>query len=278
MAKQAKKIQTDYTRGGHDISQTAVPLYQSNLNRMDDYLSDPNAYRQDIIDRYYGADSARNQDFLRAYQRAMGNTTANNWAATTGGYTSSGDRAYTDRQRYYNDLASRLQDYGVTSAANIANADYNNMLNANTAYHDAYGLGKEYSDIEQYNNMADQANRSWWAQGLGTLGKAIGAIPTPVTAAIGAAMAGVGDAFTVNMPSVSTNNTLGQQANAGAGGIFTNMNSVLSNADWGNLWADTNNWWNKNITNRGLNYARTDAAGNNYFNAGAGTPEIRGKR
>lgn len=250
MAKQAKKIQTDYTQGGHDISQTAIPLYQSNLNRMDDYLSDPNAYRQDIIDRYYGADSARNQDFLRAYQRAMGNTTANNWAATTGGYTSSGDRSYTDQQRYYNDLASRLQDYGVTSAANIANADYNNMLNANTAYHNAYGLGKEYSDIEQYNNMVDQANRSWWAQGLGTLGKAIGAIPTPVTAGIGAAMAGVGDAFTVNMPSVSTNNTLGQQANAGAGGIFTNMNSVLSNADWGNLWGRSSN--NTSSNNTGL--------------------------
>lgn len=242
MAKQAKKIQTDYTRGGHDISQTAIPLYQQNLTRMDNYLSDPNAYRQDLIDRYYGAANARNQDFLRAYQRGMGNATANNWAATQGGYTSSGNKSYTDQQRYWNDLASRLQDYGVQSAADIASNDYRNMLYGNQSYQNAYSLGKDYSDIEQYNNMVDQANNNWWAQGLGIVGKGLSAVApftgpaAPFLMAGGALTSGVGDAFTVD-----ASGYLGQQANPNTNGIFTNLTSVLGNADWGNLWNRSKN-------------------------------------
>ena len=90
MAKQAKIPQTEWTRGGRDISNTAIPLYQSNLQRMDEYLQDPTARMDMYMNKYYGPNSVDTQDLIRAYNRAMGNATGQNYSATTGGYTSSG--------------------------------------------------------------------------------------------------------------------------------------------------------------------------------------------
>lgn len=182
MAKRAKKIQTDYTTGGHDISQTAIPLYQQNLTRMDNYLSDPTSTIDDYLNKYYSNTSAQS-DFLRNYNRAMSGTTANNYAATSGGYSSSGQRAYDDVQRYMNDYASRLYDYGVSSAANMAQNYYNNLLSANPYYQQAYSLGKDYSDIEQYNNAVNQANKNWLSNITGAVGGVLSAFPA--TAGIG---------------------------------------------------------------------------------------------
>jgi len=192
-AKMAKLPQTDWTRGGHEISQTAIPLYKENLTRMGDYLADPMAYQQEYLDRFYNADNIRNQDFLKALKRAMGNTTANNWAATTGGYTSAGNRSYNDRQKHWNDLASRLADYGITSSYDMASQDFQNMRGANADYNAAYELGKNYSAIETQNYLADKQNKNWWAGALKGAGQAIGSIPHPVTMAIGSAMTTAGE-------------------------------------------------------------------------------------
>lgn len=172
MAKMAKLPQTDWTRGGHDISQTSIPLYQEALTNMGNILRDQDAARQNYIDKYYSANSARNSDFLRAYQRGMGQATANNWAATTGGYTSSGNKSYTDQQRYWNDLASRLQDYGVQGATSLVNSDLANLMNSTGVYNDAYQLGKNYSAIETQNYLADQYNKNKWANALSAFGAA----------------------------------------------------------------------------------------------------------
>ena len=245
MAKQAKLPQTDWTRGGRDISNTAIPLYQSNLQRMDTYLSDPQAALDSYLNKYYGANAIQNQDFLNAYNRAMGQRTGANYAATGGGYTSSGQRAYDDSQKYYNDLASRLNQYGISTSYNMANQDYQNMLNANSAYHNAYGLGKNYSNIEQQNALADQQNKNWFSSALSGVGNAAMAIApftgvaAPFVAGAGALASGVGGATALD-----TSNAMNTMASIYGGqsvqpvtanNTYTNLVNQLGQYDWGKI-------------------------------------------
>ncbi len=157
MAKQAKKTQTDYTIGGRDISNTAIPLYQSSLTQLSDWTLNPQQQADELMNKYFSG-NVQQSDLLRNYQRAMGNVTANNYAATHGGYSSSGDMARMDQQRNWNDLVARTQGQNVANAFSIANANIGNLGNALNQYNAAYGKGKEYSDVEQYNYMADQNN------------------------------------------------------------------------------------------------------------------------
>ena len=214
MAKKAKKIQTDYTKGGRDISNTAIPLYQTNLQQMADYNNNPSARTDEYLDKYYTNTSAQN-DFLREYNRAMSNKTSQNYSDTGGGYSSAGQRSYDDLQRHENDLAARLYDQGVANAAAMAQQDVNNLLNAGTSSHKAYGLGKDYSDIQQDNNMVKQNNK-WYnqiGQVLPAVGSAIGSkFGGPIGSAIGGAIGnGLG-----GMMSVDTSDYFGAQG-AGSG-------------------------------------------------------------
>lgn len=190
--KHAKKKQTDYNIGGKAISDTSIPLYQKNLTRMDEYLSDPTARQDMYLDKYYGADNVDQSDFLRNYKRAMGQTTANNYSATAGGYSSSGQRAYDDNQRYWNDYASRLRNQGVANSYSMANQDYQNMVGANSSYLNAYSLGKAYSDVDQYNDAVNKANSNWYSGVMSSVGKGLQAIPNPWTQAIGAGLSAAG--------------------------------------------------------------------------------------
>lgn len=190
--KHAKKKQTDYNIGGKAISDTAIPLYQKNLTRMDEYLSDPTARQDMYMNKYYGADNVDQSDFLTNYKRAMGQTTANNYSATNGGYSSSGQRAYDDNQRYWNDYASRLRNQGIANSYSMANQDYQNMVGANSSYLNAYGLGKAYSDVDQYNDAVNKANSNWYSGVMSSVGKGLQAIPNPWTQAIGAGLSAAG--------------------------------------------------------------------------------------
>ena len=183
-----KVKQTDYTKGGRDISNTAIPLYQNNLTRMDEYLADPMAAQDAYLNKYYNANTAQNTDFRRAYQRDMAKMTANNYAATNGGYSSLGNRSYVDNQRNWNDAAARFYQQGVDSAYDMASQDYKNMLNANSAYANAYKLGEDYSRIDQYNDQVDQANGQWWNSVMDAAGEAGMASGNPYAMAIGAAL------------------------------------------------------------------------------------------
>lgn len=242
MAKQAKIKQTDYTKGGRDISNTAIPLYQSNLKRMDEYLQDPQAAMDAYLNKYYGKNAIQNQDFLRQYNRAMGQRTGANYAATGGGYTSSGQRAYDDQQRYYNDLASRLNQYGIGQSKNMAISDYNAMLSANPAYQTAYQQGQSYSNIDQYNDLVDQANNNWWSNAMSAGGKVLSAIPTPWTQAIGAGLQGAGALTSVDtsgaMNAVMGNRNYNYNPNVDT---YTNLLNNLSKQDFSDLtnWAKT---------------------------------------
>lgn len=199
MAKQAKIKQTDYTKGGRDISNTAIPLYKTNLERMDQYLSDPTQYIDDYRNKYY-ENTTEQSDFMRNYQRAMAQRTGANYAATSGGYSSEGQRAYDDTQRYWNDQASRLYDQGVANAASMAQNYYTNLINASPVYQKAYEQGKDYSDTERYNDLVDQASNNWIGQGLQTIAPALNFIPA-IGPALALAASAAGDAMQVDTSS-----------------------------------------------------------------------------
>lgn len=242
-AKQAKIPQTEWTRSGMDISRTATPLYKEGLTNLSGLTTNPQENINSYLTNYFGMDSPYNTDFLRQYNRAMGDATANNYSATTGGYTSSGKRAYDDQQRYYNDLASRLRQYGVGTSMAQHNADVVNQLNAIDRYYNAYGLGKNYSAIEQQNALAEKANRNWWTSIPGLAGGAIGAaiggyFGGPIGASAGASMG----SSTGNMMAApftqdfsSANNTFASIYGAplnmpGTSNTFTNLTSAAQQA------------------------------------------------
>ena len=232
-----KVKQTDYTKGGRDISNTAIPLYQNNLTRMDEYLADPMAAQDAYLNKYYNANTAQNTDFRRAYQRDMAKMTANNYTATNGGYSSLGNRSYVDNQRNWNDAAARLYQQGVDSAYNMASQDYDNMLKANSAYANAYKLGEEYSRIDQFNDQVDQANSQGWNSLMDAAGEAGMKSGNPYAMAIGAALkVGAGMTrkdMTLSSPYASSSgNTGASQQSSGtsqAAGMFgKQMTDIIS--------------------------------------------------
>lgn len=244
--KRSKKKQTDYNIGGKAISDTAIPLYQQNLTRMDEYLSDPTARQDEYMNKYFGADSAQNSDFLRNYQRAMANTTANNYSATSGGYSSSGQRAYDDNQRGWNDMLSRLQGNNVTNAYNMANQDYQNMVGANSSYQNAYSLGKPYSDVDQYNDLVNQANSRWYTGVMDALGGAGLASNSPWGMAIGSALKTGGSLLSndageqLDAMNRTSSSTQGNDTRGSSGGSNSSLGNAFSlgGKGIGQLWDD----------------------------------------
>lgn len=187
MAKQAKIKQTDYTTGGRDISNTAIPMYQENLGRVNQYLSDPTAEIDKYLNKYY-TNTSNESDFLRSYNRAMSDQTGRNYNATQGGYSSLNQQNYDDLQRYQNDLASRLRDYGVGTSAGLAQNYYNSLLQGNQSFQNAYGLGADYSNIDQYNDLVDQSKNNWIGSAINSLGDAGVSSGVPWAMAVGAGL------------------------------------------------------------------------------------------
>lgn len=268
MAKTAKKTQTDYTRGGKAISDTAIPLYQENLTRMGSYLENPQESVDSYLNKYFSG-TAEESDFLRNYQRAMAGQTGSNYAATSGGYSSLGQSNYADQQRYWNDLANRLYSGNVTNAYNMAGQDFANMLNANTSYNQAYGLGKDYSDIEQWNYMAKQANSpmSQIGSNMGAIGAGVGAIfGGPLGALAGSAIGkGLGGTFTVDS-GLNTNADKANMSNVTYGAQESARNSAAIAQQSEQLKEALSSLFNKNKTSGGA--AQSWASGANLQNAG----------
>lgn len=231
MAKKPKQKQTEWNKQGKAIADTAVPYYQNNLTRMENYLQDPSAAIDNYIDKYY-TNTAERDTFMRNYNRAMGGATAQNYLATGGGYDTSNQRNYDDYQRYQNDLASKLYDYGVQSGAKLAQQDYNNMLYGNQAYQNAYALGQPYSDTDQYNYMVGQTNK-WYNQLGGLLGTAGavagGMLGGGVGSTIGASLGNtLGDAFTVQMPSGNNSNIYANMGTNALLGYYNQRDNIPS--------------------------------------------------
>ena len=233
MAKQAKRKQTDYTKGGRDISNTAIPIYQDTLEQIGDYNRDQGIGTiNNYLDTYWGNNAIQQSDFLRDYNRAMSGLTNNNYSSTNGGYTSTGQKSYDDQQRYYNDLAARMQSQGLNYASTMANNYYQGLLNGSDRLNAAYRLGKEYSDIDQYNDLVDQSNSNWLSNAMTSVGQGLALIPNPVTQGIGAALGAAG-----NFINVDTSGAMASLYGAGQGQLQqqyqnqqANNNSIMGNA------------------------------------------------
>ena len=220
MGKQAKIPQTDYTIGGRDISNTAIPYYKKGVTQLGNYMENVQNRMDPYIEKYINpAKAAEYSDFQRNYQRAMGQQTAQNYAATGGGYSSANQLGYDDLQRYYNHYASELYAQGLNQANQMAAQEYNMLTGALGSYGHAYNLGKEYSDNEQYNKLVDEANKNWWSNLLTSAGDSIGSISmqsgNPMVMAIGGAIGG-------------TMGTAGRMTGSNAGELASSLRGIGS--------------------------------------------------
>lgn len=242
-SKQAKIKQTDWTTGGRDISNKAIPYYQEGLDQLHDYTKNVQNRLDPYIEKYINPASAAEQsDFIRNYQRAMGHQTAQNYAATGGGYSSANQLGYDDLQRYYNDYASRLYNQGLTAANQLANNEYDILQGSLGAYGNAYRLGENYSNIDQYNDMVDQANSNAWTGWMNTLGDIGLSSGNPYAMAAGAALKGVGTAFgkdfsamdSLRARATGTAANSGQYSNTASNqvGLGKGLTNTLSQFDW----------------------------------------------
>ena len=220
MGKQAKIPQTDYTIGGRDISNTAIPYYKKGVTQLGNYMENVQNRMDPYLEKYINpAKAAEYSDFQRNYQRAMGQQTAQNYAATGGGYSSANQLAYDDLQRYYNHYANDLYAQGLTAANQLANNEYDMLTGALRSYGNAYNLGKEYSQNEQYNKLVDEANKNWWSNLLTSAGDSIGSISmqsgNPMVMAIGGAIGG-------------TMGTAGRMTGSNAGELASSLRGIGS--------------------------------------------------
>lgn len=280
--KRSKKKQTDYNIGGKAISDTSIPLYQKNLTRMDEYLSDPTARQDMYLNKYYGADNVDQSDFLRNYKRAMGQTTANNYSATTGGYSSSGQRAYDDNQRYWNDYASRLRNQGVTNSYSMANQDYQNMVGANDSYLNAYRLGKAYSDVDQYNDAVNKANSNWYSGVMSSVGKGLQAIPNPWTQAIGAGLSAAGSLTNNGAEDLLNSMNSSGGIRSGEGGSSNDLGGAFQKGYEGigtliNDWkSDNKKYYPKWAGGKGIQPQKVNTGGGLFSSNDPWTAKVRG--
>ena len=144
-------------------------------------------------------------------------------------------------------------------AEQMAQNEYSNYLAGAQTGSGMYGHGKEYSDIEQYNNLAKQ--NSWVSNLLTSAGDTIGSISmksgNPMVMAIGGAVGGtmgtVGrmTGYDEDVPYDSTRGygtgtTAGQDSGGGLLGSAGNvgLSKLLSNYDWSNK----NPFANKGVT------------------------------
>lgn len=250
MAKQPQIAQTDYTRGGHEISQTALPYYKNTVNQLGEYVGNVQNRLDPYLDKYVNlASASQMSDFLRQYNNAVSGATANNYNATGGGYASQNQGNYDDLQRYYNDLASRMYANNLSLADNMATQEYNMLTGGLQSFDNAFQQGKQYSSIEQYNQMAEEANKNWWTSVANTLGDIGLSTGNPIGMIAGGALklgAGLGG------KDFSALDNLRASATGASGGYqpqYDNSNGQVG-SQLGSLdWSPVSNWFNSKKTN-----------------------------
>ena len=101
----------------------------------------------------------------------------------------------------------------------MAAQEYNMLTGALGSYGNAYNLGKEYSQNEQYNKLVDEANKNWWSNLLTSAGDSIGSISmqsgNPMVMAIGGAIGG-------------TMGTAGRMTGSNAGELASSLRGIGS--------------------------------------------------
>lgn len=186
--KKQKQVKTQYETENQQLGRQAYPYIQPAMDRMNDLSMNPDKYRQDYINKYFGKDTAEWNDAMRNYQRIMGNTTANNYNATHGGYSSAGQKLYNDTQRNQNDLISRLNSAGVSGSQTLLNNDLTNTANLYNTLNNQHAMAKTGDAIDEYNKLVDKSNKNAWTSWLNDLGAVGEALAPGPWKAIGTGM------------------------------------------------------------------------------------------
>lgn len=187
--KKEKIQKTQYETENQNLGRAAYPKIQPALDRVGDLTMNPDEYRKNLIDTYYNSDnSAQWSDAQRNIRRNLSNATANNYAATHGGYSSAGQKYYDDVTRAMNDYNSRLWDYGVNSANNMYNSDLANTSNYYKTLLGTHQLAEQGDAIDNYNELVDKQNKQWWANALNEIGSGVEALAPGPWKAIGTGM------------------------------------------------------------------------------------------
>ena len=184
--KKQKQTKTQSEIENQTLGRAAYSQIQPTLDKIGDLTNNPDTYRQNYLNTYYNSDnSALWSDAQRNLRRQLANATANNYAATNGGYSSTGQQLYDDTLRGLNDYNARLWDAGVQTANGMYQQDVSNMNNLYKTYVGQHDLAATPDAIDAYNDVVDQANKNRWSNIASSLGSAISAIPNGYAKAIG---------------------------------------------------------------------------------------------
>lgn len=195
LGKKQKATASQLERENQQLGRDAYTQMQPAIDRYGDLASNPDEYRQQMINTYYDPNkSAQWSDAQRQMLRTLGNATARNYNATHGGYSSSGNRAYDDQVRAVNDYAARLWDAGVTGGNNLYQSDLGTARQYVDDLGNIHNLAAAADNIDAYNNLVDQSNKNRFSGILSNVGGVIGSIPTPLTRGIGAGLSLAGAA------------------------------------------------------------------------------------
>lgn len=190
------QTKTQYETENQQIGREAFTKMGDALNRYGDMASNPDTYRKNILNDYYDSDnSALWSDAQRAARRNLTNATANNYAATHGGYSSAGNKYYDDVTRRMNDYNARLWDYGVNSANTMYNSDLSNARQYYGDLGNTHDLAKTGDAIDAYNSMLKESNKRWWTEPLAQVGTAVESLAPGWWKLIGTGMKAGANAF-----------------------------------------------------------------------------------
>lgn len=277
--KKSKQVKTQYETENQQLGRQAYPYIQPAMDRMNDLSMNPDKYRQEYINKYFGKDTPEWNDAMRNYQRIMGNTTANNYNATHGGYSSAGQKLYSDTQRAQNDLISRLNSAGVTGSQNLLNNDLNNVAGLYKNLNYQHGMAQQGDAIDEYNKLVDKSNKQWWMNALSEIGAAGEAIAPGPWKAIGTGLRVGGwlgstdysDAMARLGGQIGLSNDPASYANGAAdlGGIVSSGIQNWSNwggaGGWNNLFGGNSTGTNTNTSNNNTSSNSTGGIFQNPF-------------
>lgn len=236
--KQAKTPKTQYQTEAQQLGRDAYGRITPTLNRVENLTMNPDDYRKEHINDLFNSGAQWN-DAMRNYRRQMSAATANNYNATGGGYSSSGQRLYDDVQRGLNDYNARLYDTGVRTVEDLlsndrsaANSYYKTLLNQ-------HAMASQPDALDSYNQMLDKQNKNWWSNALGGIGNAVEQYAPGYFKLIGSAMKT--GAYAGSTDYSNALNGLGREAGLNVNyrsPAYSNLGGILSSAannymNWG---------------------------------------------
>lgn len=226
--KSAKTPKSQYQTETQSLGRYAYDKINPQLDRIGELTNNADDYRKSHINDYFNSSASWN-DAMRNYRRQSAAATANNYAATGGGYSSAGQRLYDDMQRNLNDYNARLYDQGVNTVEGMLGVDRAAAQNYYNTLVNQHAMAREGDLIDVQNQLVDKANKNGWTSLLNSAGD-VASLFGPWGKAIGAAMKVGSWAGSTNYNNAlnSVNNQLASIQNTRGG-----QGSYISNVDGG---------------------------------------------